>query len=200
MSKPENRSWSELKIPVAVWLHLSAIIDFVMPPDDHAAMTAFLEGDDCMVSEKRLAFERMLVESQARLALALEPMGDTFMRSLTGSEVGYIVSIGSCLSRATPPDQAPYVPTIPEGLRVHLDAVRDYITPPTEKATMDRLRHKRDEISVRHASRLFSLIERSGTRSTDVCFALGAPLQYVTAAARDCYLRAIVEKHSADSV
>lgn len=200
MSEQTHRSWGDVKIPVTVWWpHLAAIIDFVMPPDVRAAMTEFVEGDDCMVTEKRLAFERAMVDSHARLTAVLEPLSDTFMRELSRSQIGYAVVIGACLGRGEKDLSRSAEASLPATVRGHVDFVRDYVIPQKDKALIDRCRSKEGSLSGRQSERYRSVADRIERRAADVAIAIGEPLNYVARSACDRYLRAIAEKYSTDS-
>lgn len=200
VSDDTKRSRGDVKIPVTVWWpHLAAIIDFVMPPDVRAAMTAFVDGDDCMVAEKRIAFERLLVESHARLAVVLEPLNDTFMRMCSRSKIDDALAIGACLGRAEMEPSRSAEASLPATVRGHVEFVRDYITPPKDKALIERSRSKEGLLTSRQSDRLRIVADRVESRAIDVAIAIGEPLIHVAGSACDRYLRAIIEKHSADS-
>jgi hypothetical protein len=144
-------------------------------------------------------FERDLVESHARLTAVLDPLSDTFMRESSRSQIAYVVAIGACLGRAEKASTQPIETSLPSAVRDHVDFVRDYITPPKDKVLIERSRSKEGLLTSRQFERLRIVTDRVESRAIDVAIAIGEPLIYIAGSACDRYLRAVIEKHSADS-
>lgn len=176
VSTPTERSWRDNEIPATVRAHLCAIIEFVLPPDDRAAMAEFIEGDGCMIAEKRLAFERMLVDSHARLDAALETVKYTEKQETVRNRLAVVIMTGCFLSGETDPAMPTlpkYAASVPVNVIDNIDAVRDYVLLPKEM----------DEI---------------GSRAIDVGYMLGEPLSRVVSAAHRRYMLAFIEMQSSD--